>query len=462
MTSPPPPHTRSPHTGRMGNNPAHGHAVARQRSPTARCSPASSSGSRSTTPRTASAFCASRRAGTAIWSPSSATPPRSPPANGSPPRANGSTTAPMASSSRRASCAPRRRPPSTASRSISVPGMIRGIGPVYAKKMVKAFGEKVFDIIEAEPDRLREVDRHRPDARQAHHRRLGRAEDRARDHGLPAQPWRRHGTRGSHLQDLRRRCRPGHDREPVSAGARHPRHRLQDRRRDRHEARHREDGDDPGARRDLLRADRGDGRGPLRLAHRGTGAARRRAARGPAGAGPDRAGSRTGRGNGDRGHGRRDGLRLPRRPVPGRAGHCRAAAAPGQRNAALALHRPGEGAAVDRAEDRLVAGREPGRRDPAGPAVEGPGHHRRTGRRQDDHRQLDPAHPGRQGREPAALRADRPGRQAHDRSDRVRGQDHSPAARGRPQERAASNAAATTRSNATCWSSTRPPWSMSC
>jgi exodeoxyribonuclease V alpha subunit len=37
-------------------------------------------------------------------------------------------------------------------------GMIRGIGLVYAKKMVKAFGEKVFDIIESEPDRLREVD----------------------------------------------------------------------------------------------------------------------------------------------------------------------------------------------------------------------------------------------------------------------------------------------------------------
>ena len=36
-------------------------------------------------------------------------------------------------------------------------GMIRGIGPAYAKKMVKAFGEKVFDVIEAEPDRLREV-----------------------------------------------------------------------------------------------------------------------------------------------------------------------------------------------------------------------------------------------------------------------------------------------------------------
>jgi exodeoxyribonuclease V alpha subunit len=37
-------------------------------------------------------------------------------------------------------------------------GMIRGIGPVYARKLVRAFGEKVFDVIEAEPDRLREVD----------------------------------------------------------------------------------------------------------------------------------------------------------------------------------------------------------------------------------------------------------------------------------------------------------------
>ena len=36
-------------------------------------------------------------------------------------------------------------------------GMIRGIGPVYAKKLVRAFGEKVFDMIEAEPERLREV-----------------------------------------------------------------------------------------------------------------------------------------------------------------------------------------------------------------------------------------------------------------------------------------------------------------
>jgi exodeoxyribonuclease V alpha subunit len=37
-------------------------------------------------------------------------------------------------------------------------GMIRGIGPAYAKKLIHAFGEKVFDTIEAEPARLREVD----------------------------------------------------------------------------------------------------------------------------------------------------------------------------------------------------------------------------------------------------------------------------------------------------------------
>src|SRR3974390_453048 len=36
-------------------------------------------------------------------------------------------------------------------------GMIRGVGPVYAKKLVHAFGDKVFDVIEAAPDRLREI-----------------------------------------------------------------------------------------------------------------------------------------------------------------------------------------------------------------------------------------------------------------------------------------------------------------
>ena len=36
-------------------------------------------------------------------------------------------------------------------------GMIRGIGPVYAKRLVRGFGEAVFDLIEQQPERLQEV-----------------------------------------------------------------------------------------------------------------------------------------------------------------------------------------------------------------------------------------------------------------------------------------------------------------
>ena len=36
-------------------------------------------------------------------------------------------------------------------------GMIRGIGPIYASKLIDAFGEEVFAVIEESPERLREV-----------------------------------------------------------------------------------------------------------------------------------------------------------------------------------------------------------------------------------------------------------------------------------------------------------------
>lgn len=36
-------------------------------------------------------------------------------------------------------------------------GMIKGIGPIYAKKLVEAFGQHVFEVIEREPVRLREI-----------------------------------------------------------------------------------------------------------------------------------------------------------------------------------------------------------------------------------------------------------------------------------------------------------------
>ena len=36
-------------------------------------------------------------------------------------------------------------------------GMIRGICPVYPRKVVRVFRKRVFDVIEPEPERLREV-----------------------------------------------------------------------------------------------------------------------------------------------------------------------------------------------------------------------------------------------------------------------------------------------------------------
>jgi exodeoxyribonuclease V alpha subunit len=52
--------------------------------------------------------------------------------------------------------------------------MIRRIGPVHAKKLVRAFGETVFEIIERETWPLREVTVIRPKAGGADCRRLGR------------------------------------------------------------------------------------------------------------------------------------------------------------------------------------------------------------------------------------------------------------------------------------------------
>jgi exodeoxyribonuclease V alpha subunit len=37
-------------------------------------------------------------------------------------------------------------------------GMVKGIGPVYAKKLVEKFGEKIFDVIEQESARLEDID----------------------------------------------------------------------------------------------------------------------------------------------------------------------------------------------------------------------------------------------------------------------------------------------------------------
>jgi NAD-dependent DNA ligase len=95
--------------------------------------------------------------------------------------------------------------------------MIRGVGPVYAKKLVRAFGEKLFDVIEARPDRLREVGGIGPV--RAASILAAWAEQKAVREIMVFRPWRQHRASGSDFQDLWFRRHPGHDREPISAGA---------------------------------------------------------------------------------------------------------------------------------------------------------------------------------------------------------------------------------------------------
>ena len=80
------------------------------------------------------------------------------PASGLQPQVNGSTIAPTANSSGQLFL--RTSPPTSADgiEKYLSSGMIRGIGPAYAKKLVRSFGEKVFDVSRGlPPERLRRV-----------------------------------------------------------------------------------------------------------------------------------------------------------------------------------------------------------------------------------------------------------------------------------------------------------------
>ena len=81
--------------------------------------------------------------------------------------------------------------------------MIKGIGPVYAKRLVKMFGKDVFDIIEATPERLREVDGIGP--KRADKITSGWADQKVIREIMvfPASARGRHGPGRADLQDLR-------------------------------------------------------------------------------------------------------------------------------------------------------------------------------------------------------------------------------------------------------------------
>ena len=55
-------------------------------------------------------------------------------------------------------------------------GMVKGIGPVYAKKLVEKFGEKIFDIIETESGRLQEIEGIGPERRKRSRSNVGKWE----------------------------------------------------------------------------------------------------------------------------------------------------------------------------------------------------------------------------------------------------------------------------------------------
>jgi exodeoxyribonuclease V alpha subunit len=139
--------------------------------------------------------------------------------------------------------------------------MIRGIGPVYAKKLIRAFGDNVFDTIEAEPERLREVTgigrmrANRITAAWAEQKVVREIMVFLHSHGVgTARAVRIFKTYGADAVQVMSEnpYRLARDIRGIGFKYRRP---------DRHETRHRQVRHDPNSRGHLLCADYGDGRG---------------------------------------------------------------------------------------------------------------------------------------------------------------------------------------------------------
>ena len=100
-------------------------------------------------------------------------------------------------------------------------GLVKGIGPRYAKRIVEVFGENTLEVIDKSPTFLSQVKGHRPEADREDPRELAAAEGRAVDHGVPAQLRHRHRAGRPHLQDLRRERHRDGQGEPVPPQHRH-------------------------------------------------------------------------------------------------------------------------------------------------------------------------------------------------------------------------------------------------
>ena len=118
-------------------------------------------------------------------------------------------------------------------------GLIKGIGPVMAERMVAHFGVDIMHVIESSPGRLIEVEGLGPKRTAMITAALGRAEGDQGGDGVPAGGGGVHLAGGADLQEVRRRRHLRGARRAVPAGRRRVGHRLQDGRHHRRRGRHR-------------------------------------------------------------------------------------------------------------------------------------------------------------------------------------------------------------------------------
>ncbi len=81
-------------------------------------------------------------------------------------------------------------------------GLIKGVGPVTAKRIVRHFGEDTLNIIEQTPERLAEVPGVGQKRTQTDHPSLGGTTGHQRGHALSAKPRCLHRSGHQDLQDL--------------------------------------------------------------------------------------------------------------------------------------------------------------------------------------------------------------------------------------------------------------------
>jgi exodeoxyribonuclease V alpha subunit len=65
-------------------------------------------------------------------------------------------------------------------------GLVKGIGRVFAKKLVGRFGADALAVIEKRPPELQSVDGIGPKRRERHHPRMAGGEASPRNHAVPA------------------------------------------------------------------------------------------------------------------------------------------------------------------------------------------------------------------------------------------------------------------------------------